>query len=292
MSARPRGFIDHWAPRPETHELLGTILRVLEHYVGQLPLTIRQIFYILVGRHSFEKTEKAYDRLAELLNKARRASLVDMQAIRDDGFVHRQPDCFDSAAAFLAAVARTAEDLRLDRQRGQPRRLVLWAEASGMVPQLVRLADPFGIDVCSSGGFDSLTDKHRIAELWAENRQPTTILHIGDHDPSGVHCFSSLAEDIEAFAEHYGGDVEFARLAVTPDQAKQYQLQSAPPKATDRRRFDGQETYQVEALDPRDLAEIARHAIETRLDRALYEGVLVEERRARQDVLSQLGLTP
>jgi hypothetical protein len=49
MSARPRGFIDHWAPRPETHELLGKILRVLDHYVGQLPLTIRQIFYILVA---------------------------------------------------------------------------------------------------------------------------------------------------------------------------------------------------------------------------------------------------
>jgi hypothetical protein len=90
----------------------------------------------------------------------------------------------------------------------------------------------------------------------------------------------------------YGGDVEFVRLAVTPDQAKQYQLQSAPPKATDRRRFDGQETNQVEALNPRDLSQITRVAIETRLDRALYQSVLAEERRARQDVRSQLGLAP
>jgi hypothetical protein len=30
-----------------------------------------------------------------------------------------------------------------------------------MVPQLARVAGPFGIQVCSSGGFDSLTDKHR-----------------------------------------------------------------------------------------------------------------------------------
>jgi hypothetical protein len=292
MSGRPRGFVERWTPRPETHALLETISTVVEDYAAHLPLTIRQIFYILVGRHGSEKTEKAYSRLVELLNKARRAGIVRMEAIRDDGFVHRQPDAFDSAADFLAVVGQWAVGLRLDRQRGQPRRLVLWCEASGMVPQLARVADPYSIDVCSSGGFDSLTDKHRVAELWAGNPQPTTILHIGDHDPSGVHCFSSLAEDIEAFAEHYGGDVEFVRLAVTPDQAKQYQLQSAPPKATDRRRFDGQETYQVEALNPRDLSEITRVAIETRLDRALYQSVLAEERRARQDVRSQLGLAP
>jgi len=41
-----------------------------------------------------------------------------------------------------------------------------WCEASGMVPQLQRIADPFGIGVYSSGGFDSVTAKHQIARLW------------------------------------------------------------------------------------------------------------------------------
>jgi hypothetical protein len=96
-----------------------------------------------------------------------------------------------------------------------------------MVPQLARVAAPFGIEVCSSGGFDSLTDKHRIGQLWAGSA--VTVLHIGDHDPSGVHVFSSLAEDIEGFAADYGADVEFIRLAVTPEQAARYDLPSAPP---------------------------------------------------------------
>jgi hypothetical protein len=152
-----------------------------------------------------------------------------------------------------------------------------------MVPQLARIAEPFGIEVCSSGGFDSLTDKHRIGRLWAGS--VVTVFHIGDHDPSGVHVFSSLAE---AFAADYGGDVEFIRLAVTPQQAAFYSLPPAPPKPTDHRRFQGGETWQAEALDPRTLADIVTAAIEGRIDRALYEAVLEEEEDARQHVLSRL----
>jgi hypothetical protein len=286
MTARPRGFITDWRPRAETRQLLEQTQAVLDEYRDQLPLTLRQIFYRLVGAHGYEKTELAYKRLTELLNKARRAGLVDMSAIRDDGFATDQPLFFESVHHFLRRVVGWADQLRLDRQRGQERRLVLWCEASGMVPQLARVAGPFGIEVCSSGGFDSLTDKHRIGQLWAGS--VVTVLHIGDHDPSGVHVFSSLAEDIEAFVADYGGDVEFIRLAVTPEQAAFYCLPSAPPKPTDRRSFEGNETWQAEALDPRMLAAIVSAAIEERIDRALYEAVLDEEQQARRNVLSRL----
>lgn len=99
-----------------------------------------------------------------------------------------------------------------------------------------------------------------------------------------------LRETSLPFARHYGGDIEFVRLAVTPEQARQYHLPSAPPKATDRRSFDGTETWQLEALDPHDLAEIVCGAIEARLDRDLYDRVVAEERQARRGVLLRLGL--
>ena len=287
MSARARGFIEAWHPRAETWELLYRIKQVLDEYVEQLPLTLRQIFYILVGRHAYEKTERAYERLCETLNKARRANVIDMDAILDDGFTNEIPSFFDSANHFLDAVTVSARRLRLDRRAGQTRRLALWCEASGMVPQLQRIADRFGIGVYSSGGFDSATAKHQIARLWTD--EPARVLHVGDHDPSGVHCFSSLAEDVASFADHYGGDVQFLRLAVTPEQAAFYELPAAPPKPTDRRCFDGDDTWQAEALDPRDLADIVRDAIETRLDRAAYARVLEDEAVARPAVLDRLG---
>ena len=69
MSARARGFIEAWHPRAGTWELLCRIKQVLDEYV-ELPLTLRQIFYILVGRHAYEKTERACERLCETSNKA------------------------------------------------------------------------------------------------------------------------------------------------------------------------------------------------------------------------------
>jgi hypothetical protein len=171
---------------------------VLDEYSAHLPLTLRQIFYRLVARFEYEKTELAYKRLGDLLVHARRGKVIAMDAIRDDGFVYRAPVCFADAAAFYQEVALWARAFRLDRRHGQPRRLVVWCEASGMVPQLERIADPYGIAVLSSGGFDSLTDKHRLAREWAAGTAPVTVLHLGDHDPSGVACFVAMAEDIEA----------------------------------------------------------------------------------------------
>jgi hypothetical protein len=247
---RPRGFMAGWEPRAASLALIEQVNAVLDDYAAQVPLTVRQIFYRLVGAYGYEKTEQAYKRLGELLNKARRARLIDMDMIRDDGFTRMGGGSFNGVDDFIELVEDWAKDMRLDRQKGQERRLVVWCEASGMVPQLGAVAGPFGIEVCSSGGFDSLTDKHRIGKEWAGD-QSVTVLHLGDHDPSGVHVFSSLAEDIEEFAAAYGGDVEFVRVAVTPEQARQYNLPSAPPKATDRRSFEGDETWQCEALDPR-----------------------------------------
>jgi hypothetical protein len=284
---RPRGFID-WRPSAKSGSLLDQVEAVLASYAGQLPLTLRQIFYRLVARFAYEKTERAYKRLGELLNSARRAGRVPMDHIRDDGFVRHAPNAFASVDAFLEAVRAAAEDLRLDRQRGQKRRLVVMCEAAGMAPQLARIADPYGVEVLSSGGFSSLTDTHGLAAQWA--RQAITVLQIGDHDPSGVHVFSHLAEDVAAFAEAYGGNTEFIRLAVTLDQAHALGLASAPPKATDRRAFAGDETHQAEAIDPADLAQIVENAITARLDRAAYDAVLQAEIAAREAVLSRLDL--
>jgi hypothetical protein len=76
-----------------------------------VPLTLRQLFYILVGRLGYAKTETAYDRLGETLNKARCAATVAMDAIRDDGFTHQQQH-FRDADDFLEAVRATAGALR------------------------------------------------------------------------------------------------------------------------------------------------------------------------------------
>src|SRR5262252_4762273 len=82
VRTRVRGFAP-WSPQEATLQLLDQVRGVLDEYEDYLPLTIRQIFYRLVGAYEYEKTEQAYNRLCEHLNRARRARLIDMRAIRD-----------------------------------------------------------------------------------------------------------------------------------------------------------------------------------------------------------------
>jgi hypothetical protein len=287
---RPRGFISNWQPQQKSLDLLRQVEAIIAEY--DIALTIRQIFYRLIGRYFYPKTELAYNNLGELIVKARRARHLPMEAIRDDGFVNLEPNFFNSAEHFLSTVRRAAEDFRLDRQRGQPRRLVVMCEAGGMAPQLYRVAEPYGIAVLSSGGFDSLTDKHRLAEKWASDPQPTTVLRVGDYDASGESMFTVLLEDIGAFAREYGGDVKFVQIAITPEQARLRNLPSAPPKPTDRRgrHFTDTETWQAEALDPNDLARILEDAIRERMDLAVHEAILAEEKEIRRELRARLAL--
>jgi hypothetical protein len=235
LNPRPRGFVEY-CPRKRAAELVIAVKAVIDEYHDQLPLTLRQIFYVLVTRNQLEKTEKAYkNQLIETMNRARRGHLIPMGAIRDDGFRMEEAPGWQSKESFIATYRHEAETFTLDRQAGQERRILLWCEAGGMVPQLERIAHEYSVQVASSGGFDSLTSKHAIGEQLAE--VPTLVLHIGDHDPSGVHMFGSLGEDVQAFADYYGGKVEFIRLDVTPDQVAEYDLPTAPPKTTDRRAF-------------------------------------------------------
>jgi hypothetical protein len=48
--------------------LLEQVKAILEEYRDHLPLTLRQIYYRLVGVCSYEKTDLAYMRLSEILN--------------------------------------------------------------------------------------------------------------------------------------------------------------------------------------------------------------------------------
>ena len=152
-TTRPRGFAS-WNPQTNAQALLAQVDDVLKEYAEHLPLTCRQVFYRLVGAHSFEKTERAYARLCETLNRARRARLISMDAIRDDGGHSVMPSAWEGAEDFLSAVSSQADHLILDRTAGQRIRLIVMCEAAGMVPQLARVAEPYGLPVISSGGFE------------------------------------------------------------------------------------------------------------------------------------------
>lgn len=287
-TTRVRGFAP-WRPDRESLELVKQVRTVLELFRAYLPVSIRQVFYRLVSTVGYPKDESSYKRLGDILNRARRAGLIDWDDFRDDGFQRSRMSSFDSPADWAEAVLHSARSYRLDRQSGQARRLVVWCEAAGMVPQLERVAKEFSVPVLCSGGFDSVTAKHSVAVEWA-SMGDVTVLHLGDHDPSGVHMFGSLDEDIRAFLNGLdaGGRVEFQRLAVTLDQVVELNLPTAPAKETDRRSFDG-ETVQCEAIPPDELARVLERAILDRFDHPGLQGVLSLEDEQRTKLVDHVS---
>lgn len=287
VTTRPRGFVP-WHPQAKTQVLLAQVQQVLKTYVSYLPLTIRQIFYVMVGVHDFPKRENDYEALGNMLGRARRARVIPMSHIRDDeapvpGFIG-----YESLAEFVEVMRERAACFHLDRQSitGSRPYVAVLCEARGMVPQLQRVAGEFSVPVLGSGGFDSITYKHDFARWAASIGRPVEVLHIGDHDPSGVHLFTSFVEDVQAFAAEHCGEVRFLRLVVTPEQAIAWNLPTKPRKETDRRSFHGigddpDATVQAEAVPPDVMNELLRKELRKRFPAEVLDLAELEELRNR-----------
>jgi hypothetical protein len=155
----------------------------------------------------------------------------------------------------------------LNPKLGQPVAVEVWVEAAGMTPMIARIAHEYGADVFSCGGFDSVTAKYDTARRIARRSRPTTVLHVGDHDPSGLSILDSSAEDVWAFVEGLDGTVPtVTRLAVTEEQIRRYQLPTAPQKTTDQRGERMDHTVQAEALSPDQLEAELRAGLEQVVD--------------------------
>src|SRR5215212_7075891 len=226
---RAKGYAD-WRPQDKTLVLVGAVRAILEEYQAHLPLTIRQVFYRLVGVYGYPKDENAYERLCNALNRARRAGMIAFEDLRDDGISVMQGHHYNGEEGFYAHVRSLAEGYETDKLARQGVDVRVYCEAAGMMPQLHRTCAPYSVPVYSCSGFDSLTAKHDLARSCAQTftyrGKPTVILHLGDLDPSGVSIYESMREDVLAFV---AGDVPrldadevamFDRIALTRGQVE------------------------------------------------------------------------
>jgi len=266
-----------------------------------LPLTGRQIFYRLVGKYEYEKNERAYERLTNYLVRARRAGIIPFAFIRDDGASVMEHVHYRDENAFYEHIRKQGEAYRRDKLANQKVDIRVYCEAAGMMPQLHATCEPYSVPVYSCSGFDSLTAKYDLAQAckktFAYEGRKTVILHLGDYDPSGESIFNDgLVEDIHAFLDRdvphkFPEEVAiFERVALRPEHGDEYDLDPAPPKASDSRtkNWSGTETYQLEALPPDELASLLTDAMERHIDTEIYEQDLEKEEEEAQRITKAL----
>jgi hypothetical protein len=286
---RPKGYAD-WRPHTTTRVLLAHVDDVLDRYRDHLPLSVRQIFYALVAAGVIAKDEKAYARLCEHLNRARRARIVPFDAIRDDGVTVMSNVTYNGISDFDDETARRIRAYCRDRQAGQPVRMELWCEAAGMMPQLHRVASPYSVPVYSASGFSSLSAVRSVVDRALSRDVPTVVLHVGDLDPSGVAIYRSLIDDAARFVRVdrvlHTIDLIGERVALTDEHVARYDLPRDPVKATDGRGAGWDFTCQCEALPPDVLASLIDQAIRHRLDDDVLSAVLDQEQAERADLLA------
>jgi hypothetical protein len=301
VAGRVKGFAP-WKPQKRTEPLLRDIEAVLEEYRAYLPLTVRQVFYRLVGK-GYPKTEKFCSSVGDICTRARRSGRIPFSSIRDDG-VSRQGGeslTYESPEAFYRAHEQLYNYYTRSWHADQPLAVSVLCEAAGMVPMIEAAVEDYRIEVASSSGLDSLTVKHDLfrAALWREEvfGQATILLHLGDHDPSGWWMHKSMAEDLEAFCRDrdHDGLIELRRVALTPAQIQDHGIAPQPdavrPTNSHSRAFleRGLEpAAQLEAIPPDRLTAIIRQAVESTLDLDVLRASQAQERLEHAQVQEKL----
>lgn len=295
---RPKGYAP-WRPQGKTIVTIGQVRDILNEYRAELPLTARQIFYRMVAAYGYQKNERAYERLTNILVRARRARMIPFEDIRDDGASVLEARHFAGEEAFYGYVQELGQRYERDKLARQKVDIRVYCEAAGMMPQIARVSRRYSVPVYSCSGYDSLTAKYDLAEAITAahtyHGRRTVVLHLGDYDPSGENIFDVIAEDVGEFLrvdtrEDPDNVALFSRIALTPQLIEEHNPPPAPPKVTDSRskKWGGRDTYQLEALPPDALAAVVAREIERYLDRDTLEADRAAEAEDRRRIAKAL----
>lgn len=238
-------------------------------------LTLRQLYYQFVARDLIANTMQSYKRLGGIINNGRLAGLIDWTAIEDRTRNLKKNWHSDDPKD---AIQTVRNQYGIDMWANQPLRVEVWIEKEALAGVIERVCNELDCPYFSCRGYVSQSEQWR-AGIRARNRykqddQETVILHLGDHDPSGIDMTRDNSDRLGMFAHYTKPDV--VRIALNMDQIDEYDPPPNPAKMTDSRfagyvtRY-GSESWELDALEPRVLNELIRSHVELIRDDDLWD---------------------
>lgn len=303
---------------------------ICEIYASQgYDLTLRQLFYQFVSRDLLPNTQRDYKRLGSIINDARLAGYIDWDYIVDRTRNVEIPASWENPAQIVEAAA---DSYRIDRWEGQRYRVEVWVEKEALAGVVERAAEVHRVPTFSCRGYVSQSElwgaAQRLGGYIAQGQIPV-ILHLGDHDPSGIDMTRDIYDRLETFmltdfyqAEPGGRSSRYSdvkermaeglgaasfdmpvivdRIALNMAQIEQYDPPPNPAKFTDARaegyvqRF-GHESWELDALEPQVLSDLIQDTIEDKyLDPDIWDETMrreADERAALRAIVDSLGST-
>lgn len=270
--------------RPESLSLIEKVNGVITEYKQQgYSLTLRQVYYQMVARAIIPNNERSYKNLGALINDARLAGLVDWNAIEDrtrnlKGRSHwRTPgEIIDSAAW----------SYHLDYWQGQKNYVEVWVEKDALVGIVGQVCNTLDVNYFSCRGYVSQSEMWGAAQRLRKQKEAgrhIVLLHLGDHDPSGIDMSRDIQER-NALFENF--DMEFHRLALNMDQIDTYSPPPNPTKLTDSRAngyidLYGHECWELDALEPQVISNLITKNVLLYRDEKPYRAVKAREEREK-----------
>jgi hypothetical protein len=277
--------------RKATMEIIETANSIIREYEAEgYDLTVRQLYYQFVARDIIPNTPEDYNKLAAITNNARLAGLIDWDSIVDRTREEKSNNHWNSPSELLEAAAK---QYRIDTRSTQKYYVEVWIEKDALVGVIERVCRQNDVTFLSCRGYASQSAMWRAAQRFIEQEEEegkdTVIIQLSDHDPSGVN----MTDDIRNRMDMFGSVVETKRIALTMAQVNQYGPPPNPAKTTDSR-YDayraqfGDDSWELDALDPRVITQLINDAIEDHTDEDLREN-LVEDQTSQKRRLKKLA---
>lgn len=278
--------------KDEGMEIIKQANDIIAEYSAQgYDLTLRQLYYQFVARDKLPNTPQSYDRLGSLVNDARLAGLIDWNHIVDRTRGVETISTWDTPQDIVDACA---SQFKIDKWATQPYRVEVWIEKEALAGVFERVCRELRVPYLSCRGYTSQSEMWRAGRRlqgYLQADQKPLILHFGDHDPSGI----DMSRDIEDRLKLFMGGTEFQRLALNMAQVEEYNPPPNPAKISDSRAVSyiatyGDESWELDALNPDVLSQLVRDAVEGILDQDAWDAASTEEdehRRKLREVAAQ-----
>jgi hypothetical protein len=148
---------------------------------------------------STKNADPNYKWLGSIINDARMAGLLDWDYIVDRTREIEEPNSWDSPASIVDAAA---QGYYIDRWEGQKYHPEVWVEKDALEGIVERAADYHRVPWFSCRGYTSQSGMWQAAQRLGEYiiaGQIPVIIHLGDHDPSGVDMTRDIQDRLNTF---------------------------------------------------------------------------------------------